>query len=108
MFWQAPFPERNGTKRHWRERFRRAVDLAVAFATLEDITEARDVGPTAPGHPDAPGSYDHPHRRPLRAPQRSRRPGIVAARVQPCTTPLAPPATRRRTRARDGLHRAER
>jgi hypothetical protein len=107
MFWQAPTPERSSTQRHWRERFRRAVDLAVAFATLEDLTEDLGAAPTAPGHPDAPESHDHPHRPTLRAPQRRRRPGTVAARVQPCTTPLAPPATRRRTRARDGLLHAQ-
>jgi hypothetical protein len=105
MFWQAPSPERSSAKREWRSRLRRAVDLAVAFATLEDITEDRDGAFTAPGHPGAPGPYDHPHRVPLRAAQRSRRPGTVAARVQPCTSPLAPPATGRRTRARGGVSR---
>lgn len=90
MFPRASIPERS-PDRHWRERLRRAVDLAVAFATLEDA-------PPAPGHPDAPGP--HPHRRPLRSPQRSRRPGAVPARVAHCTAPLVAPAQRRRRRSR--------
>jgi hypothetical protein len=101
MFWQAQHPERS-PQRSWRDRLRRAVDLAVAFATLEDDLAAATTTP--PCHPDAPRSlHDHPHRQPLRGAQRPRRPGVVAARVQPCTTPLAPPAARRRTRARDGV-----
>ena len=110
MFWQAPQPKRNAQRPVWRQsgglgrpelpapwraRLRRALDLAVAFATLEDA-------PPPPGHPDAPGPlHDHPHRRTLPSPQHRRRPGTVAARVTPCTTPLAPSAPRRRGRSRE-------
>jgi|SRR5829696_209150 len=131
MFWQAPNPKRSPVVASpWRSRLRRAVDLVVAFATLEDVPgsaegapapsaeilptsvrghsglahegrtrKGRSVVPQPAGHPDAPGP-DHPHRRPLRSAQPRRRPGAVAARVTPCTTPLAPPATRRRGRTR--------
>jgi hypothetical protein len=59
-----------------RAALRRAVDVAIAFATLEDGDEPA-VAPAA-----------HPHRRPLRAPARTRRPGAARARPQDCTTPL--------------------
>jgi hypothetical protein len=94
MFPRASIHERS-PERDWRRRLRRAVDLAVAFVTLEDGPPA---APSAPGHPDAPGP--HPHRRPLRSPQRARRPGSVPARVAHCTTPLVAPAPRRRRRSR--------
>jgi hypothetical protein len=90
MFWQAD-PTNRSPERPWRTRLRRAVDLAVAFATLEEA-------PSPPGHPDAP--EPHPHHRTLRAPARAGRPGTVAARVTPCTTPLAPSAAGRRGRTR--------
>ena len=69
----------------WRETVRRAVDLAVAFATLSDELPRRPVDDLA----------DHPHRRPLRAPERARRAGRVAARPQSCRTPLADRPRRR-------------
>jgi hypothetical protein len=59
-----------------RAAFRRAVDVALAFATLEDGDEPS----TAPAQ--------HPHHRPLRTPTRARRPGAVRARPQDCSTPL--------------------
>ena len=62
----------------WRAALRRAVDVAVAFATLDDAGEP----PATP--------VEHPHRRPLRAPARARRPGAVRARHESCTTPLLP------------------
>ncbi len=72
-----PAPETSvPTARGWRAALRRAVDVAIAFATLDD-------GPDA-----APTPAEHPHRRPLRAPARPRRPGAVRPRAQDCTTPL--------------------
>jgi hypothetical protein len=81
----------------WREALRRAVDLAVAFATLEDLSsppgllDAHEPGPAGP----------HPHRRPLRPASRARRPGAGAPRPQICLT--APErAPRRRERLLHG------
>ena len=79
----------------WFTAARRAVDLAVAFATLESATTARDLwlrredparSSTCPhGLIDVPAP--HPHRAPLRAPVRPGRPGRVPARAQHCLTP---------------------
>src|SRR3954451_14005575 len=100
MFWQAAAPKRSPATTHpWRARLRRAVDLAIAFATLEDAPAGRASGRPPAGHPDAPRA-DHLHRRRLREPELRRRPGAVQARVTPCTTPLAPPPPRRRGRPR--------
>jgi hypothetical protein len=74
----SPTPSRRPAERTWRAAVRRAVDLAVAFATLEDSIEPR-------GHDD--DRVTHPHRRPLRAVSRARRPGAGAARPQHCVTP---------------------
>src|SRR5436190_19975662 len=90
MFWKVTSP-RPGVRPSWRAAVSRAVDLAVAFATLEDVS-----GPH--GHPG--DAEPHPHRRPLRTPPRARRPGAVAARPHLCVTPLAPPAESRRPRER--------
>jgi hypothetical protein len=80
---------------NWREAVRRAVDLTVAFATLESATTARDLWPrgedsarsgTSPHGPvgiPAP----HPHRTPLRAAVRPGRAGTVLAQPQQCLTP---------------------
>ena len=74
MFPRAPQP-RSGP-RSVRDAVRRAADLVVAFATLEDVS----------GPHDLPGDDEgHPHRRPLRAPSRVRRPGSVRARAALCT-----------------------
>src|SRR4051812_530618 len=55
---------------------------------------------TAEARPAAPAP--HPHRRPLRAHGRHRRPGAVAAAVQPCLTPLPRRAEHRHVPARAG------
>jgi len=59
---------------------RNAVDLAVAFATLESYDLS---GPH--GSVDRPAT--HPHRDRLRAPSRAGRPGAVPARAHHCVTP---------------------
>jgi hypothetical protein len=79
----------------WLEAVRHTVDLAVAFATLESCTTARELLPrrdsvaaqgTSPhGLLDVPAS--HPHRPALRAPARPGRAGAVRARAQDCTAP---------------------
>jgi len=79
----------------WRAAVRRAVDLTVAFATLESVPTARDLMPRredpAPSSTCPHGLVDipapHPHRAPLRAPERLRRAGRVPARAQQCLTP---------------------
>jgi hypothetical protein len=78
MFSRASQP-RTGP-RPLRDALRRAADLIVAFATLEDVSGPRD-------HPGGHGT--HPHRRPLRTPAHARRPGAVAARPAVCTSPVA-------------------
>lgn len=87
MFSPTPIP-RSG-KPSWRESVRRAVDLVVAFATLED-------GPTPSAPRGHAGAARHPHRQPLRAPTRAGRPGTVAQRALTCRTPQRG-ATRRTT-----------
>ncbi len=117
--------------RSLRAKLRNAADLAVAFMTLEsygleDLLPARSLGPDAhsgirdeavvrpgpaPGVRAAVELAASAHRRELRTPARTRRPGTVAVREQPCTTPLsgtstsgatAPASsTRRRTAAPD-------
>lgn len=69
-----------------RESARRAASLARAFILLEDSSP----------HARAGGAELHPHRQPLRAPLRPRRPGAGWPRPQLCTTPLAPRAERLR------------
>jgi hypothetical protein len=75
----SPTAHPGTAKRSWREAARRAVDLAVAFATLSDELPRRHVDESAV----------HPHRRPLRAPSRMRRHGSVSPRTHRCTTPVA-------------------
>ena len=70
--------------RTWRDAVRRAVDLAVAFATLAD--ELGEDVPRGTVNDPAP----HPHRVPLRAARAPRRPGAGAQRPQHCLTPLHP------------------
>jgi hypothetical protein len=79
----------------WRAAVRRAVDLTVAFATLESATSARDLM-SRREEPARPSACPHglvdtpalsPHRAPLRAPLRPGRPGTVPARAQHCLTP---------------------
>jgi hypothetical protein len=74
---------------------RRAVDMVVAFATLESATSLREILPRREPWPapstcprdllDAPAP--HPHRGPLRLRARQGRPGAVPARAQDCTPP---------------------
>jgi hypothetical protein len=62
----------------------RAAGLARAFLLLEDDSS----GPRA----FADGVLEHPHRQPMRASGRPRRPGAGSPRVQLCLTPVAPEA----------------
>jgi hypothetical protein len=115
MFPTSPtvFPR---SSRTWRDVLLRGLDLVVAFATLRDAEEPVAGGGDSDGDawaapsgraPDravacaagAPGNRAHPHRRPLRAPARSRRPGAVRAAAPPCVTPLAARPRRRRAAA---------
>jgi hypothetical protein len=78
-----PLETRSNDAKH---RLRSLLQTAVGFATLAD--------PAAPGEVTAPPPYRHPHRRPLAARSRSRRPGVPPARPQVCTSPVpeGPPA----------------
>jgi len=94
----------------WLAGLRRGLDVVVAFATLRDA-EASDAALTARvggdsrrGPPHRPGARltttaarpSHAHRRPLRAPSRSRRPGAVPAPPHTCITPLTASRAARR------------
>src|SRR5512132_3429690 len=92
----SPAPNSRPAPSSWRDAVRRAVDLAVALATLESCTTARELlsrrdeaapGACPHGLPDA--SAPHPHRVALRASARPGRAGAVAPRTIPCLTPLA-------------------
>jgi hypothetical protein len=77
-------------KRSLRERMREAMDTAVEFATLGEAAlpdRTRSAGVTAP-------AAEHPHRRRLGHPQRTRRPGTVSPRAQVCVSPVHRPAPR--------------
>jgi hypothetical protein len=82
----SPTADPRPAKRSLRDAVRRAVDLAVAFATLSDELPR--------SHADDPAL--HPHRTPLRAPQRARRPGQVRPRAHVCVSPVPERARRRR------------
>jgi hypothetical protein len=74
----------------WTDRARRALDLAVAFATLADVD-------------DEPFEPFHPHRRALKrvTTTPARRPGMPQSRAQACLSPVdhrARPATRLQAR----------
>ncbi len=79
----------------WRATVRRAVDLAVAFATLESCSSVSDLWSGGADAADASASphgpvdipAPHPHRAPLRAPVRPGRSGTVSARTHHCLTP---------------------
>ena len=60
----------------------RAAGLARAFLLLEDDSSG--------SHAFADGVLEHPHRQPMRASGRPRRPGAGSPRVQMCLTPVAP------------------
>jgi hypothetical protein len=93
MFSPAPNPRPAAPS--WRATVRRAVDLAVAFATLESCTTASDLwsGGTdaapASASPHGPVEHPapHPHRVPLSAQVRPGRAGTVPARTHCCITP---------------------
>src|SRR4051812_11079357 len=90
------------TAGRWLAGVRRGLDLLVAFATLRDAEwpddEREGLGshPIAssypalerPDPPSVPGAA-HPHRRPLRAARRGRRPGAFPPPAHACRTPLA-------------------
>jgi hypothetical protein len=94
----------------WLAALRRGLDVVVAFATLRDAAPsdialtARVGGDSRPRPPHRPGPRptppaarpSHAHRRPLRAPSRSRRPGAVPAPSHACITPLATSRAARR------------
>jgi hypothetical protein len=75
-------------RRSWREKVRHAVDLTVAFVTLEDAHSEFDDhhGESSPTR--ASVDDHHPHRKPLRPMPRPRRPGAAAHRPQLCTAPI--------------------
>jgi len=82
--------------RPWRQAVRRAVDLTVAFATLESAASprelfSRDASPHTGACPHGliDASAPHPHRTPLRRSARPGRPGTVPSRAQDCLVPLA-------------------
>jgi hypothetical protein len=84
----------------------RAAGLARAFLLLED--ESLD------SRVFADGVLEHPHRQPMRASGRPRRPGAGSPRVHACLTPLRPepvvvgtgrPDARTRCAGRTATHR---
>lgn len=99
--------------RSWRDKVRHAVDLTVAFMTLEDAVPPADESdserfdevalPSRPAVLPARAAVDvvHAHRQPLRPLPRSRRPGAGMSRPQICIAPVrdtpAPPKRRTRT-----------
>src|SRR3954466_15453151 len=103
----AEVPER--TAGRWLAGVRRGLDLLVAFAPLCDAEWADDeragLGQHAiasrypapePPDPMSTPRAAHPHRRPLRAGRRGRRPGAVPPPAHACRTPLAVPRPARR------------
>jgi hypothetical protein len=99
----SPTPNSRPAPSSWLHAVRNAVDLAVAFATLESCTTARELLPRRDsaavpsacprGLTDAPAL--HPHRSALRASPRSGRAGAVPARDIPCLAPLSGRSRRR-------------
>jgi hypothetical protein len=77
-----PTPEtRSTTAKH---RLRSLLQTAVVFATLSEPAAA---GEPAVSHPHR-HELRHPHRRPVAAQPRRRRPGSLPARPQVCTSPV--------------------
>jgi hypothetical protein len=88
-------------RRSWREKVRHAVDLTVAFVTLEDAPSEFDDPSGELSPPHASVDRHHAHRKPLRPVPRSRRPGAVTPRAALCTAPVGhvpSAAPKRRTR----------
>jgi hypothetical protein len=77
------FPRSERATGTWIDALRHGLDVLVAFATL------RDTAPQSGPRSRQPSGPVHPHRHALRAPARSRRPGVVRPQPQPCLTPLA-------------------
>ncbi|MDA0141392.1 hypothetical protein [Solirubrobacter deserti] len=84
--------DRRQNKRSLRELVRGAMDTALEFVTLGEANRA-----TMTESSPAP-TVEHPHRRTLDHRRKSRkRPGMVPARPQVCTSPVHRPATHSRT-----------
>src|SRR6266516_73891 len=81
--------------RSWRDRLRRAADIARAFVLLEDPIWEDDLEPRGPLGETA----GHPHREPLRPTLRARRPGAATPRPQDCLCPVRPAAEPQARRA---------
>ena len=91
-------PDR-GPRRSWRDKVRSAVDLTVAFVTLEGIEPYEPEVEQTSSH--ASVGAVHPHRKPLRPMPGPRRPGAAVRRVEVCTSPVGAhhaPAPKRRSR----------
>jgi hypothetical protein len=83
--------ERRQNKRSLRELVRGAMDTALELVTLGEARAFSDRESPAP-------TVVHPHRRTLDHRRKSRkRPGMVPARPQVCTSPVHRPASRPRT-----------
>ena len=98
----APDVGQPTARQSWRDKVRHAVDLTVAFVTLEDAPSQDPTTDAAPATSPRPEIDDrHPHRKPLRPMPRPRRPGAAAHRPQLCIAPIVhtPSAPKRRTRA---------
>src|SRR6266705_1583684 len=80
----------------WRDRLRRAADIARAFILLEDPIWEDDLEPRGPLGETA----GHPHREPLRPTLRARRPGAAQPQPQVCVLPLRPAGAQPGRRAR--------
>src|SRR5437870_3981615 len=80
----------------WRDRLRRAADIARAFVLLEDPIWEDDLEPRGPLGETA----GHPHRAPLRPTLRARRPGAAQPHPQVCVSPLRPAGAQPERRAR--------
>jgi hypothetical protein len=92
-------PSSSTTPTGWQQAVRRALDVTIAFATLDSygIDGPRDAAPDPPS-PQGPPPQEHPHRAPLTAPRPPRRPGAGRRPPVRCVTPLELPARRRSER----------
>jgi hypothetical protein len=92
-------PSSSTTPTGWQQAVRRALDVTIAFATLDSygIDGPRDAAPDPPS-PQGPPPQEHPHRAPLTAPRPPRRPGAGRRRPVRCVTPLELPARHRSAR----------
>ena len=87
-------PPATAAAKHLRTSGYARPDLAHAGGERTRTARADHAGPAAPARADharpaAPARVaHHPHRRPVTAPSRTRRPGAVRPEPQPCLTPL--------------------